>query len=411
MVNSTFQKTILPNGLRIVTEKIAGVYSIALGVWIELGSRDESEFNNGISHFIEHMLFKGTQNRTTMQIAESLESVGGNLDAFTAKEMTCYSAHLLHEHLPLAVDVLSDIIQHSLFEVREIEKEKEVIAQEICHYLDTPEDLVFEHFYSGFFTNHPLGYHIYGTIENVRKFIADDLRAFLNKNYCTNRIVIAAAGLVDHESLVDLVQRNFQNLTPGASRSISCVNAISKGLQKIQHRGTQTHLCLGMPAFPYRSEKRYPLLLLNTMLGGGMSSRLFQKIREEYGLAYSIFSFTDFYADTGVFGVYQETDRKNVDRSIDLIHKECNYFVTNSISHEEIVKAKHQVIGNLILGMENTFSRMNRLAKMEIYFNKYVPLEDVIQNIQAVSPEQIKQIAGELFQDNGEYLTVLYPRE
>lgn len=411
MINSNFQKTVLPTGLRIVSEKISGICSIALGVWIEVGSRDEILTDNGISHFIEHMVFKGTKTRTTKEIAESMESVGGSLDAFTSKEITCYAAHFLDEHLSLAIDVLSDIIQYSLFDGQEIEKEKEVVFQEIYHYQDTPEDLVFEHFYNDIFGDHPLAYHIYGTIDNIQKFNQRELVNFIQRNYTANRIVIAAAGNVNHQQLVDLAAERFKNLQPGPQRLISSVKKINNGNHRIEHKCMQAHVCLGTRGLPYHSEKRFPLMILHTLLGGGMSSRLFQQIREAYGLAYTIFSFNDFYYDTGIFGIYLETSKENVTRSIDLIHKEFKKLVFNSIRADEINKAKQQLKGNLILSLENTFSRMNRLAKMEIYLQNFYTIDDIIRKIDEISANGVKEIAKDLFQEDQYFLTVLLPQD
>ncbi len=410
MINSNFQRTVLPTGLRIVSEKISGVFSIALGVWIEVGSRDEILTDNGISHFIEHMVFKGTKNRTTKEIAESMESVGGSLDAFTSKEITCYAAHFLNEHLLLAVDVLSDIIQNSLFDIQEIEKEKEVVFQEIYHYQDTPEDLVFEHFYNDIFGDHPLGYHIYGTIDNIQKFNQSELVNFVQRNYTANRIVIAAAGNVNHQQLVDLAAERFKNLQPGPQRLITSVKKINNGNHCIEHKCMQAHVCLGTRGFPYHSEKRFSLMILHTLLGGGMSSRLFQKIRESHGLAYTIFSFNDFYYDTGIFGVYLETDKEKVSRSVDLIGEEFNKLVLNSISLEEINSTKQQLKGNLILSLENTFSRMNRLAKMEIYLKNFYTIDDIIRKIEGITIDEVKELAKELLQEDQQFLTVLLPQ-
>ncbi|MFZ5518454.1 MAG: M16 family metallopeptidase [Candidatus Zhuqueibacterota bacterium] len=409
MLEFNFQKTELPNGLKIITEKISGIKSIALGVWVQVGARDESESNNGISHFVEHILFKGTVNRTTKQIAESMEYVGGSLDAFTAKEVTCYSAHFLDEHLPLAVDVLSDIIQNSLFEEAEIAKEKDVIQQEIYHYQDTPEEVIFEFFYNDIFEKHPLGYNIYGTLENVKNFSRDELIDFVDNNYTSDRMLITASGNVNHQELVDLVSRAFRNIGKNSARRFLPAKLGSAHHHKIDYACSQAHICMGTRGIQYNSPQRYPLMVVHMLLGGGMSSRLFQKIREEHGLAYTVFSFNDLFFDTGVFGVYLETDKESFNKAIDLIKREFITLFNDKITEDELIKIKQQLKGSFILSLENTFTRMNRLAEMQMYLDHFNSYEDVIRNINAITAEQVRQISENLFKDDKFYLTYLNP--
>jgi predicted Zn-dependent peptidase len=399
----------LSNGLRIVTEEIPYVRSVALGIWITVGSRDENEANNGISHFLEHILFKGTKNRNTKQIAESLESVGGSLDAFTTKELTCYAAHVLDEHLPLAIEVLSDIILNSIFDPIEIEKEKEVILTEINHYKDTPEEMVFEHFYQNIFPSHPLGFHIYGTEPNIKKFFRDQLLDFIHEQYATNRIVISGAGNLKHEQLVSLIEKYFTDLPVNKARQFERVVSI-KGTQNIiLDHCSQAHVCFGTRAYPYSDERKFPLMMLNTHLGGGMSSILFQKIREEYGLVYSIYSFHDFAVDSGVFGIYFSTDEKNVSSILEIINQELDQLRSNSIGDANLTKIKNQLKGNLLLALESTSARMNRLAKNEIYLNRHYTLDDVVKKIDSVTTNDIWQVADNLFNEQNYFTTILKP--
>jgi len=409
MLPSPYRKTTLANGLRIVTEEISHVRSVALGVWVTVGSRDENDKNNGMSHFIEHMLFKGTSNRNTQQIAESLEAVGGSLDAFTTKELTCYSAHFLDEHLPLAVDVLTDIISNSIFDSQEIEKEKDVILSEIKHYKDTPDDMVFEYFYQHIFDSHPFGFHIYGKEENIRKFTRKEMIDFLSEEYASNRIVIAAAGNLRHDELVALIANSFKNLPENKQRKIIHIPVTKKMTTEIGFSCSQAHVCFGTRAYSYREDKRFPLMLLHTYLGGGMSSFLFQKIREELGMVYTIYSFFDFSLDNGVFGIYFSSHEKNIATILNLIQQELKKLQRNSLNESTLEKMRNQLKGNLILGLESTMSRMNRIAKNEIYLNRFSLIDDVIQKIDNVTVEEISVVATELFKDEQYITTILKP--
>ncbi len=406
---SLYNKTELGNGLRIVTEEIPHVRSVALGVWITVGSRDEDERNNGISHFIEHMLFKGTKNRTTRQIAESLEVVGGSLDAFTTKELTCYSAHVLDEHLSLSVDVLADILTNSLFDRVELEKEKDVILNEINHYKDTPDEMVFEYFYQNVFPAHPMGFPVYGTKQNIRLFTRDQLLSFFHDGYATNRIVISAAGRLKHEQVVELIHRSFAELPQAKLRTFQTYSSPNNSETVINDKCTQAHVCLGALAYPYTDNKKFPLMILNTYLGGGMSSLLFQKVREELGLVYSIFSFNDFSIDNGLFGVYFSSDPCHISPIIHLITSELEQLATNSLNEQTLTTLKNQLKGNLMLGLESTISCMNRLAKNEIHYNHHISLDHIIKKIDRVTINDIHTVANELFVNDSYVTTVLKP--
>lgn len=404
-----YKKSELRNGIRIVTEKIPSVRSISIGTWITVGSRDETVENNGISHYIEHMMFKGTKNRQAYQIAESLESVGGHLNAFTSKELTCYYAHILDEHLPIAVDVIADILLNSIFDNTEMEKEKQVILEEINNLVDTPEEWIHELFLNDLFPKHPLGFSIIGTRDNVLKFDRETVLDYISKNYTSDRIIIAAAGNINHQQLVRLVEEKFNNINISGFRNYLSPGGASHGKRIIENGGIQAHVCLGTQSYSYEDSKKFGLLVLNTLLGSGMSSRLFQNIREKYGLAYSVYSFIDFLQDTGIFGVYIGTDKNKIDDSIELINQELEKLKNEPVSDEELQRTKSQLKGNLMLGLESTSSRMNRLAKMEIYLEKYYTLDDTLIEIEQVNFKDILNIANELFDTSRINTTILKP--
>lgn len=407
-----FSRSQLKNGIRIVTEKIPYVRSVSIGVWLQVGSRNESVSNNGISHFIEHMMFKGTMTRSAFDIAESLESVGGHLNAFTSKELTCYYAHVLDEHLPLAVDVISDILQNSLLNEIEIEKEKQVVLEELKTLEETPEDLIHELFASDLFQNHPLGFSTIGRRETIQAFSKSQLHEYIRQNYTTDSMVIAAAGNLEHEQLLKLVEAKFDGFNTVAHKSSQPSHAsLRHGKNVIENGAIQAHICLGTQSYSYASEKKFPLLVLNTLLGAGMSSRLFQNIREKYGLAYSVYSYIDFMFDTGLFSVYIGTDKNKINDSIELIEKELERLKNQPVSAEELNRTKSQLKGNLMLGLESTSSRMNRLAKMEIYLQKYFNLDETLNAIEAVSQQDLLDIANELFESNRIVTTILKPNE
>ncbi len=410
MLNSNFRKVILPNGLTVLTEEISHVRSVAMGVWITVGSRDETVENSGISHFIEHILFKGTKNRNAKQIAASLENVGGNLDAFTTKELTCYNAHCLDEHLPIAVDVIADLIQNSIFDESEIEKEKDVILNEINHYKDTPDDIIFDYFYENVFQNHPLGFQIYGTKKNVKNFSRDITLDFFNNEYGANRIIISASGNLKHDQFLDLINDHFSNLKSSNKRIVKNISSeITSKKEQILNKCSQAHICLGAQAFPYYDEHRFPFLILQTILGGGMSSLLFQKIREEYGLVYAIYTFHDFFIDCGIWGIYFATDEKNISQTIDLINIEVDNLKNGYITEDILAQTKEQLKGWLTLGLESTIVRMSRIAKNEIYLNKYYSINDIIDKVNKVSVQDVLEITHKIFNKDDYFLSILKP--
>jgi len=407
MSPSLYRKTELSNGLTIVTEEIPHVRSVALGVWVTVGSRDEHEFNNGISHFLEHMLFKGTNTRNTQQIAATLENVGGTLDAFTSKELTCFYAHVLDEHLHLAIEILSDIIINSLLNSSDIEKEKEVVLKEINHYKDTPDEMVFEYFYQNIYEPHPLGFFVHGTENNIKQFYRDDLINFHAEQYAANRIVVVAAGNLQHEQVLSLVEKYFSILPLRKPRQLIDVPVIRSKSTVVEDNCTQAHVCMGTRAFAYDHEKKFPLMILNSLLGDGMSSLLFQKIREEFGLVYSIYSFYDFFIDSGIFGIYFSTEEKHINQVFELIRQELFKVKSNYVTENILQKMKNQIKGNIMLGLESTTARMNRLAKNEIYLNHFYSLDDVLQKIEDIRIDEVVEVAHELFCEDCYFSTIL----
>lgn len=404
------RKTILKNGIRVVTEKIGYVRSVAIGVWIDVGSRDEGSDERGVSHFIEHMLFKGTKKRTAKEIASSLESVGGALNAFTGREHTCYFARVLDEHLNIAVDVLADILKNFLLNPTDLEREKTVIISEIRDLEDSPADLVHDRLMHNMWQDHPLGRSIMGDAESILSMTRNKLIDFIKRNYVSPKVVVAASGNLNHQGLVRLIQEKFRfNQTDRRPPVDQSTPEPNQNKMVVNRQTAQTHVSLGIPAFPYKDKRRYAALLLTNILGGGMSSRLFQSIREKLGLAYNVYTFIDFFEDTGVFGIYLGTHKKNTVRVIDLVLKEIKKIKRGSLSRKELSHAKYQLKGNLMLSLENTSNRMSRLARHELLLNKYVDLDETISSIDKVKGKEVIEMAADLFDSNKLSAVILGP--
>lgn len=389
--------------MRIATEEIPHVRSVAVGVWIDVGSRDEETLTNGISHFIEHMVFKGTKKRSLRAISRSIESVGGYLNAFTSKEHTCYYARVLDEYTGLAVDVLADLALNPLFPEKELEKEKGVVIEELRNAEDDPDDIIHDYLEKALYGSHPLGFPVIGTEKNLRSFNREMLAGYCSAHYVPSRMVVAAAGNIRHADFLKLVRKNFPDKKP------SRVSEVRRKPQSQSQRGKsvevdkpiqQAHVCLGTTAFSIRSKERYPLLVLNTLLGDGMSSRLFQNVREKYGFAYNVYSFANMLSDSGSFGVYVGTDRIHVDASTDLILKELNKLKAKPVSNAEISRTKAQLKGSMMLSLESIPHRMMRLGSSELYFGELSPLDALLKHIDTVNAGQIQQLAKELFRED-----------
>ncbi|HWP58550.1 MAG TPA: pitrilysin family protein [Candidatus Acidoferrales bacterium] len=408
-----FAKSVLENGIRVLSEEIPGSRSVSLGIWVENGSRHEVASKNGISHFIEHLLFKGTERRSAARIAEEMDSVGGVLNAFTGKEYTCYYAKVLDENLPLAVDLLTDIFLHSIFDPEEIERERTVILQEISQVEDTPDDYVHELFNLDFFRDHALGRPICGQAATVLSFQRDDFINFWNDRYLPSRVIVAAAGHLRHQELVkqlgetlgkaDIARFKGEDNDAAPDGRPSRQSGVFKHHKPLE----QAHLCLGMDGVPQAHPQRYAVYVLNAILGGGMSSRLFQEIREKRGKVYSIYSFQSAYHDIGYLGVYAGTSVEWVAEVTELIVKEMRRIADGDLKEDEVERARNQLVGSLSLGLETSDAWMGHIAKNEIYFARPVSLDEIARGIRAVSRAEVVELANALFQPRSMALTIL----
>ncbi len=402
-----YSRDTLPGGVRVVTEKINRVRSVALGIWIGSGSRDEKEGINGISHAIEHMLFKGTKTRSTKEIALSLEALGGSLDGFTSKELTCYHARFLDEHLATACDVLLDLLNNSVFDEDSLKKEKGVIQEEIKSCKDTPEDVVFDLLFKALFPEHPLSLNVLGNEEDVNRISRENLIQYMGENYTRDRTVVAAAGDVDHEELLRLLNDNF-DFRGSRKRIPVSPNSIKPFIIEEKPRISQAHIVMGSRVFPYKDKRRYPLLVLNQILGSAMSSRLFQRLREKEGLVYAVSSFAELFFDTGLFGVYFAVDPKNAHRAMDSLRDEITK-LRQGIPEKEISDAKSGLKGSIVISLESTTSRMMRLARGELYLNEYISIDKTLQEIDKVDGDAMQDILADLFVEGNLSVAVVSP--
>ena len=402
------RRTVLPSGLIVLTERMEHVRSVAMGVWMRAGSRHEIPELNGISHFVEHMVFKGTKSRSAQRIAREVDAIGGNLDAFTGKETVCFNIKVLDEHVPTALDVLSDLVLNPVFASEEIARERGVILEEIKMDEDSPDTLVHEIFMQNFWKGHPLGKPILGTRETVRSFEQNTLVRFFEQRFQAGNMVFSAAGNIEHDSFVEMVARHFASLAPGSSLSTDSAPTATPRIHLRNKKSLeQVQLCLGVPAPPIADESRYTTLLLNTILGGGMSSRLFQTVREERGLVYAIYSDLAPYRDTGSLCVYAGTSSDRAVQVIDLIMEEFRRLKTEPLQPGELRRAQDQLKGNLLLSLESSMSRMSNLARQQMYFERFFGLDEIIDRVEAVTEEEVMTMAGNLFQPERVALTLL----
>jgi predicted Zn-dependent peptidase len=402
------EATTLTNGVRVISEEMPHVRSVSLGIWIKTGSRRETSEENGISHFIEHMLFKGTKNRSAEEIARSVDSIGGGLDAFTAKEMVSYNTKVLDEHLPLAFDVLADMVLNPLFREADIEKEKGVILEELKMEVDNPEYLLHDIFSSNFYKDHPLGKPIIGSKDTIRGFDRRMIDDYYQRYYSPSNILITAAGNLNHERLVDLARQYFEGLRINGTLGpdvapVPHARLVFRNKTSLE----QTHLYMGVPAYPFSHELRFACYALNTILGGGMSSRLFQNIREKQGLAYAVYSELAMYHDSGCMAIYAGTAVETAGQVIQSIVKELREIKENLVPDEELRRAKDNLKGSFMLGLESTSSRMSNLARQELHFKRFFSLDEMIEKIEAVTAEQMRDIAQEFFHSKNITLAVL----
>jgi len=391
----------------VVTERIDHVRSVALGVWIDSGSRDETTGLNGISHLIEHMVFKGTKNRSAKEIALSLESLGGSLDGFTSKELTCYHARFLDEHLHIACDVLLDLLNNPVFDQDSLEKEKGVIAEEIKSYYDTPEDIVFDLLFRALFPDHPLSLNVLGKEGDVRRIHRKELADYMDAHYAQANTVVAAAGNVDHHELVKCLKKGF-DFRPSRVRANRLPAGITPVVIEEKPQISQAHVAIGSRIFRYRDTRRYPLLVLNQILGSGMSSRLFQRLREDEGLVYTVSSFAELFSDTGLFGIYFAIDPKNVNRTFDNLKDEVSK-VRREIPTQELLDAKSSLKGSIVISLESTTQRMMRLARGELYLSEYVSLDETLEQIDRVTGEAVQEILADLFVEGNQSIAIVSP--
>lgn len=406
-----YHKTVLKNGVRIVSERLPHLRSVSLGIWVNTGSRDESPLENGVSHFIEHMSFKETRNRSGFQIAKDLDAIGGFSNAFTGKETTCFYGRVLDRHFPLLADILSDIFVHPTFQPEDMEREREVIFQEISMVEDTPDDYLHELFQSLFWPDQPIGRSVLGTAETVSRMDQEMIRQHISKFYVPERVIVAAAGNVDHEKMVEYFRPIFETETSSGSNPGRSLPRCGGGVLVKRKELEQVHLCLGGEAPSQVDEARFACALFNTILGGNMSSRLFQEIRENRGLAYAVYSFFSPYLDSGLFGVYAATDARNMNSVLEITQNEIRKLGRGELTQDDLAAAKENVIGGMYLASESVDSRMMRAAKNEFVFGRYVDYEEVAANMERVTVDDVVEMANKIFGGDQLAFTALGPVE
>jgi predicted Zn-dependent peptidase len=402
-------RDVYDNGLCLLTESMPDVRSVSLGVWLTRGSRHEGDAAAGMAHFAEHMLFKGTTTRTAEDIAQQVDSMGGQLDAFTAKECTSYYVKVLDEHLPRAVDLLADLLLRPAFHADDIDREKKVILEEIKMVEDMPDDLVHELFTSSFWPDHPLGRSILGSPASVGGITGAGLRAFFERSYIAGNLVIAVAGNLEHAAVRDLIGAAFGGLPAAAGPADETPPAVRPSALFRGKEIEQSHLCLGTQGYAQAHGDRYPSYVLNTVLGGSMSSRLFQNIREKRGLAYAVSSGLESYRDVGILTIYAGCDAAAVPEVVDLVVAELRNLRDRPIAADELQRAKDHLKGNLVLGLESTANRMSQLARSEIYFGRQIDLAEHLEHLDAITAGDVQRVAADLFSRGGLAATVVGP--
>jgi predicted Zn-dependent peptidase len=401
-------RQVLPNGLTVITEEMQHIRSVSIGIWIKTGSRDEDPAWNGISHFIEHMVFKGTKHRTAEDIARQVDSIGGNMDAFTAKECVCFNMKVLDEHLPIAMDVLGDLVLNPVFDANDIVRERRVILEEIKMDEDSPDYLVHEIFTQNFWKDHPLGKPILGTKETVKKFERDPVVDFYSQRFSPGNVIICAAGHLKHAEFVRLVEKYFAQMKPVKNGFHSPQpKIVPRIIMRNKKALEQVQICVGVAAHPIAHARRHASYILNTLLGGGMSSRLFQNIRERQGLAYAIYSDLSPYRDTGCLSVYAGTSRESAPKVVESIVSEFCKLKSEAIPAEELRRSKDQLKGSLMLSLESSTARMSNLARQEMYFDHFYGMDELIAKIESVTTEEVQELSNEFFKTESIAVTVL----
>ena len=404
-----FKRELLDNGMRIVTERISNVRSVSLGIWIDVGARDESPELSGVSHFIEHMLFKGTKRRSARDIAIEMDSMGGELNAFTSKEGTTYYVKILDEHLSRALDLLADIFNNSTFEPKELDRERKVIMEEIKMVEDTPDDLVHELLYESVWKGTPLGQPVLGTRKSMSGLDREDLIGYMKKFYTPSDIVISAAGNFNHDVLMETLNKSFGGRKHGKPRDKAGPIDFKPSINVRNRKLEQAHICIGVKGFQYSHKDRFGMYALNTLLGSSMSSRLFQEIREKRGLAYSVYSYLTSLKDTGLFVIYAGVSPSKAGAVVRLVWKEIDKLLDEGVKKDELDKVKEQLKGNMVLAMENTYNRMSQIAKQEMYLGRRYTLNEIIAEIEKVNPEQVQRLVSELFERREIAMSALGP--
>ncbi|MFJ1707998.1 M16 family metallopeptidase [Kitasatospora sp. NPDC088346] len=411
----TVRRTVLPGGLRVVTETLPTVRSATFGIWVGVGSRDETPVLNGATHYLEHLLFKGTERRSALEISAALDAVGGEMNAFTAKENTCYYARVLDTDLPLAIDVVCDMLTGSLIRPEDVEAERGVILEEMAMAEDDPGDVVHDLFAKVIYGTAPLGRPILGTQETVTGLTRDQIAGFYRRRYKPENLVVAAAGNLDHAKVVRLVERAF---APVLARSTGHPAEVRRGVKAVRTAGRtevlnrpteQAHLVLGVPGVPRHDERRWAMGVLNAALGGGMSSRLFQEVREKRGLAYSVYSYSSSYADSGLFGIYAGCQPKRVEEVLKICREELARVVEEGITEEELRRAIGQLSGSTVLGMEDTGSLMNRIGKAEISYGHHLSVDEMLEKIASVTLADVHEVARDVLGAHRPSLALIGP--
>ena len=404
-----YQKTTLKNGITVLSETMPNVRSVALGIWVGVGARDEPQEIAGMSHFLEHLLFKGTPSRTAKEISETFDSMGAELNAFTAKELTAFYARMLDEHLPLGIEVLADMLQNTTFMENDIAAEKQVVLEEINLHEDSPDELIHDIFSDSLYGKHPLGKRILGNQGTVKNFDRGKVRDFYRKTYSPSNTVVAAAGNFEHEKLVRLADRFFVNTYAAAFKKRKS-KALSQSKLSVLNKTTeQAHICLGSLALSATDKDRFVLSVLDNILGGGMSSRLFQEIREKRGLAYSVYTYHSVHMETGSFCMYAGTSPKNVNEVIKIMQNEIQKIISEEVEENELNRAKQHITGQLVLGLENTSHRMMRLGKSELAQGKIYSVNELIDKVNKVSADDVKRVATRLLDNDVLNLSVIGP--
>jgi predicted Zn-dependent peptidase len=403
------KKSTLNNGIRVISERIPYASSVSIGIWVANGSRHERRESNGVAHFIEHLLFKGTDRRSSLDIAREIDSVGGVLNAFTSREYVCYYAKVLDKFLPRAVDLLTDLFLFSTFDAEEIEKERRVVLQEISMMEDTPDDLIHDLFHQHFWQGHPLGMSILGDVESVSGLTRDAIVQYKDQMYRGDDIIVCAAGNLKHDDLIRLLEHHLSSVPAGNGRVASALPVYQRRIELVEKDLEQVHVCLGLKGVQQNHPKRYDAFIMNAILGGSMSSRLFQEVREKSGLAYSVYSYIASHADAGSLVVYAGASPDNSAELLEIMLRELSRFKTEPVPEAQLEAAREQLKGNLLLSLESSDNRMSRLAKNEIYFGGPLPLSEIMKSFDRVSSESIQLLANELL-DNATLTLVMLGR-